>query len=74
MNKKITLVISDNPEILHNPQIQLLVESDETTSDVASRTIRTLHNNIDNIIDELESALLHLRALPITITSDSNEN
>lgn len=73
MNKKITLVISDNPEKLHNPQ--LLVESDATTPDVASCTIRTLHNNIDTIIDELESAIQYLCELPTTnLTSNSNEN
>lgn len=67
MNKKITLVISDNP--------QLLVESDATTPDVASCTIRTLHNNIDTIIDELESAIQYLCTLPEpNLTSDSNEN
>lgn len=71
MNKKITLVISDNPEKLFNPQ--LLVESDATTPDVASCTIRTLHNNINTIIDELESALLYLHTLHTNLTSDSNE-
>lgn len=73
MHKKITLVISDNPEILHTPE--LLVESDETTPDVVSCTIRTLHNDIDTIIDVLEDAILYLCTLPEpNLTSDSNEN